>query len=64
MCWSTRPEKTAMTLQIEVEFCGISYLAVYHCASGTVSAPVSVSVVPREKPDMVAFSDDNDGDLR
>ena len=53
-----------MTLQIKVELRGISHLAVYHCASGTVSALVTVTLVLWEEPDMVAFPNDNDSDLR
>ena len=64
MRWSARPEKTAMALQIEVKLHRISHLAVDHCACWTVSAPVSVSVMLREKPDVVTFSDDDKGDFR
>ena len=64
MCRSTRAQKTPMTLKIKVELRRISYLAVYHCSSWTVSALVSVSSILREEPDVVTFSDDNDGDLR
>ena len=64
MRWSACPEKTAVALQIEVELRGISHLAVDHCASWTVSTLVSVSSILREEPDVVTFSDDNNGDLR
>ena len=53
-----------MTLQIEVELHGISHLAVNYCTGWTISTPVSVSFILREEPDVVPFSDDNNGDLR
>lgn len=63
MRWSTRPEKTTVTLQIEVKLRGVSHLAVDHCASWAISAPVSITWVLGEEPDVVSFSDNNDGDL-
>lgn len=63
MGWPTRPEKTTMTLQIEVELCGVSHLAIDDCASGTVAALVSVASVLGKKSNVMAFPYNDNSDL-
>ena len=52
-----------MALQVEIEFGRVNHIAIHDCTSGAIPAPIRVPGV-REKANMMAFADDNDGNLR
>ena len=55
-------EQSAVTLQIKVKFDGIDNIAVDDCASGAISAPITLVIRPREEANMVTFANDNKRD--
>ncbi len=59
MCRTAGTEQAAVTLQIKVEFDGIHNVAVDDCASGAISAPISLVFRAREEANMVALADNN-----
>ena len=52
-----------MALQVEVELGRVNYVAIHNGASRAVPAPIR-DVGRREEPDVVALSNNDDGDLR
>lgn len=51
-----------MTLKVEVELGRVNYVAIHNGASRAVPAPIC-DIGRREKPDVVALSNNDDGDL-
>jgi hypothetical protein len=60
---ATRAEKTTVRLQVKVELGGMRDLAVNDGSSAAVSAAVGVALALGEEADVVAFPDDENGDL-
>jgi hypothetical protein len=55
-------EQSTVTLQIKVKFDRIDNIAVDDCASGAISAPITLVVRPREEANMVTFANNNERD--
>lgn len=79
MSWSTGAQKTSMALQVEIELGRMSNLAINDSACRTVATLITVTFVGGEessnslksesadlgsyRPNMVAFTNHNDGDF-
>jgi hypothetical protein len=63
VCGTARSQQPTMTLQVKVKFGWVRNISVNHSSSRTVTRSVTITLVLREKSNMMSLSNNNDSDI-